>query len=97
MAYAIIDTCTKDNLCVDACPVNCIHPTKDEPGYEEAAQLWVHPEECIDCGACMPECPVDAIFHESEVPEKWLEFIALNAEMAPTLPTIVHKQQPLAS
>jgi len=79
MAYAIIDTCTKDNLCVDACPVNCIHPTKDEPGYEEATQLWVHPEDCIDCGACVPVCPTNSIFPLDDVPEDKRDFIARNA------------------
>jgi ferredoxin len=65
---------------VDACPVDCIHPTKDEAEYEEAELLYIDPDECIDCGACVPACPVEAIFEESEVPEKWADFTAKNAE-----------------
>src|SRR5579862_4602439 len=54
MAYVITDSCTKDELCVEACPVDCIHPKKDESGFEEAEHLSVEPDECIDCGACVP-------------------------------------------
>ncbi len=79
MAYVIIDTCTKDNLCVEACPVDCIHPKEDEEGYEEAPQLYIHPEECIDCGACVPVCPTESIFPLEEVPEDKQEFIEKNA------------------
>ena len=79
MAYVIVDTCTKDNLCVEACPVDCIHPKEDEEGYAEAPQLFIHPEECIDCGACVPVCPTESIFVLEEVPEEKQEFIAKNA------------------
>ena len=51
MAHVIVDTCTKNALCVDECPTECIHPTKDEPQFEEAMQLYIDPEECMDCGA----------------------------------------------
>jgi NAD-dependent dihydropyrimidine dehydrogenase PreA subunit len=68
MAYVIVNTCTKDEHCIEACPVNCIHPTKDEAGFEAAAQLWVNPDECIDCGACVPVCPTNSIFLLDEVP-----------------------------
>ena len=64
MAYVIAEPCigTKDTACVDACPVDCIHPKKDEDGHGEADQLFIDPVECIDCGACVPACPVSAIF-----------------------------------
>jgi NAD-dependent dihydropyrimidine dehydrogenase PreA subunit len=80
MAYAIIDTCTKDNHCIEACPVNCIHPTPDEPDYETAPHLYVHPEECIDCGACVPVCPTTSVFPVEEVPADKLEYIEINAK-----------------
>src|SRR4029453_15121992 len=53
---------TKDAACVDVCPVDCIHPRKDEPEFATATMLYIHPEECIDCGACVPACPVAAIY-----------------------------------
>jgi ferredoxin len=58
--------------------------------------LYIDPDECIDCDACRPECPVEAIFYENDVPEEWHDFIALNAKMAPQCPTISCKQAPLA-
>jgi ferredoxin len=80
MAFIITEPCigTKDTACVDACPVDCIHPRRDEPEFEETQQLYIDPEECIDCGACVPECPVEAIFPEDEVPEKWQKYIDVN-------------------
>jgi ferredoxin len=80
MAYVITDTCTKDELCVEACPTDCIHPKKDEEGFAEATQLYVDPEGCIDCGACVPVCPTNSMFVAEEVPEDKQEFIAKNAE-----------------
>src|SRR5688500_9081422 len=64
MPFIITDPCigTKDASCVDVCPVDCIHPRKDEPGFATVAMLYIHPEECIDCGACVPACPVAAIY-----------------------------------
>ncbi len=64
MPFVITDPCigTKDTACVDVCPVDCIHPRKDEPEFEAATMLYIHPEECIDCGACVPACPVAAIY-----------------------------------
>jgi len=64
MPFIVTDPCieTKDTACVDVCPVDCIHPKKDEPEFEQAAMLYIHPEECIDCGACVPACPVTAIY-----------------------------------
>jgi NAD-dependent dihydropyrimidine dehydrogenase PreA subunit len=69
MPFIITDPCieTKDTACVDVCPVDCIHPRKDEPEFEAMHMLYIHPEECIDCGACVPACPVAAIYdsHDS--------------------------------
>ena len=82
MAYIITEPCigTKDAACVDVCPVDCIHPKKDEADFETATMLYIHPDECIDCGACEPACPVTAIFPEDNVPEQWTSFIQLNYE-----------------
>ncbi len=79
--YVITEPCigTKDASCVDVCPCDCIHPRKDEPGFSAALQLYIDPETCIDCGACLPECPVDAIYREDDVPPEWEHYIALNA------------------
>src|SRR5664279_3132887 len=79
MAYIITDTCTKDELCVEACPTDCIHPKKDEETFEAATQLYVDPEGCIDCGACVPVCPTNSMFIVDEVPADKQEFIEKNA------------------
>ena len=72
MTYVIVEPCinVKDRSCVDVCPVDCI--------YEGEDQLYIHPDECIDCGACEPECPVTAIFLDEDVPPQWKSFIAKN-------------------
>ncbi len=82
MTYVIVEPCinTKDTACVDVCPVDCIHPMKDEDGFEEAEMLYIEPDECIDCGACEPACPVEAIFPEEDVPEQWESYIQKNAD-----------------
>ena len=82
MAYVIAEPCigTKDNSCVEVCPVDCIHPTPDEPGYDAAEMLYIDPEECIDCDACVEACPVDACFAEDQLPEEWQKYIQLNAD-----------------
>ena len=82
MTYVIAEPCigTKDNSCVEVCPVDCIHPTPDEPGYDQVEMLYIDPEECIDCDACVEACPVDAITSEDQVPEEWQRFIELNAD-----------------
>ena len=81
MAYVIAEPCigTKDASCVDACPVDCIHPKKDEDGWGDAEMLFIDPVECIDCGACVPVCPVSAIFALDYLPEKWAPFAQTNA------------------
>ena len=82
MAYSICEPCigTKDTACVDVCPVDCIHARKDEDEFEAETMLYIHPEECIDCGACEPECPVTAIFPDTDVPPEWTSYIAKNAD-----------------
>ncbi len=79
MAYVITDDCTKDALCVDACTVDCIHPRKDEGDFDDAPHLFVDPDGCIDCGACVPVCPSNAVFPLEEVPEDKQVFIEANA------------------
>src|SRR3979409_2215819 len=76
MTYVIAEPCigTKDKSCVDVCPVDCIH------GADEDPQLYINPEECIDCGACEPACPVTAIFVDYDVPEQWAAYTELNAD-----------------
>lgn len=82
MPLVIAEPCigVKDTACVDVCPCDCIHPRKDEPEYVPAAQLYIDPEECIDCGACVPACPVSAIFFVDELQERWKKFAAINAD-----------------
>ncbi len=74
MPYVIAEPCVgvKDKSCVAVCPVDCIHEGGD--------QLFIDPNECIDCGLCEPECPVDAIFMEDELPEQWKSYVSKNAE-----------------
>lgn len=76
MAYVITAPCigVKDASCVAECPVDCI--------YEGHDQYFINPDECIDCHACVPACPVSAIFPEANVPEQWRNFIAKNRKLA---------------
>lgn len=82
MTYVITQPCigVKDASCVDVCPVDCIHPAPGEEDFETEEQLYINPDECIDCGACEPACPVTAIFEESAVPEEWQHFLKINAD-----------------
>ena len=75
MPYVITEACvgTKDKACVDVCPVDCI--------YEGEQQLYIHPDECIDCGACEPECPVTAIFPEEDVPADMKQYVQINRDV----------------
>ncbi len=75
MPYVITEACigVKDKACVDVCPVDCI--------YEGEQQLFIHPDECIDCGACEPECPVTAIFPEEDVPANMKQYVQLNRDV----------------
>ena len=76
MTYVICEPCVdvKDAACVDVCPVDCIHTKDEDPIY------YIDPDECIDCGACEPACPVTAIFPDFDVPEKWQKYTQMNAE-----------------
>lgn len=93
MTFVIAEPCVGvcDTACVEVCPVDCIHGPHDPigAGAEVASmsseekvglQLYINPEECVDCAACVPACPVDAIFDEPDLPEKWADFLRLNAE-----------------
>ena len=90
MAHVVAEPCfnCKYTDCVVVCPVECF--------YEGEQMLYIHPEECIDCEACVPECPVEAIFHEDNVPEGEEGFIALNAEMSTQCEVITEQKEPLA-
>ena len=79
MAYVITDTCVKDLLCLDSCPSEAIHPTGDEPAFEAATQLFISPELCTDCGACVATCTTNSIFPLEELPADKAEFAAKNA------------------
>ena len=82
MAYVVTAPChgCKDTACTAVCPTECFK--------EGAEMLYIDPDECIDCGACVPECPVEAIFYQDDVPAEWREFIQLNADLAPRCPPI---------
>ncbi len=83
MAYVICEPCigVKDKACVAVCPVDCIHEgvATDDDGTSYD-MLFINPDECIDCGLCEPECPVNAIFADTDVPDKWSAFPAINAK-----------------
>ena len=79
MAYVVCEPChnCKYTDCVAVCPCECF--------YEDGSMLYIDPNHCIDCEACVPECPVEAIHHETRVPENWAHFVALNAERSAAL------------
>jgi ferredoxin len=89
MTHVVAEPCfaCKYTDCVVVCPVECF--------YEGDKMVYIHPDECIDCEACVPECPVEAIFHEDNLPAEWKDFKELNAEMSPQLPVITEKKDPL--
>ncbi len=89
MAYVVAEPCIncKFTDCVAVCPVDCF--------YEGENTLVINPDECIDCGACEPECPANAIFEEDDVPEKWAEYVELNAKFAAEWPNITEQQDPM--
>lgn len=82
MTYVVTENCIKCKYtdCVDVCPVDCFH--------EGENFLVIDPEECIDCQLCVPECPIDAIFEESDLPDDQIKFIQINAELSQKWPVI---------
>ena len=74
MTYVIAEPCVDllDKACIEECPVDCI--------YEGDRMLYIHPDECVDCGACEPVCPVEAIYYEDDVPDQWKDYTKANAE-----------------
>ncbi|PKN55709.1 MAG: 4Fe-4S ferredoxin [Deltaproteobacteria bacterium HGW-Deltaproteobacteria-14] len=91
MAYIVAEPCIncKFTDCVAVCPVDCF--------YEGENMLVIHPDECIDCGACEPECPVNAIFEEDDLPEKWAEYVELNERLAGDWANITEQKEPMGS
>ena len=89
MPFVVTENCRRCRFtdCVAVCPVDCFHADED--------MLVIDPEECIDCGACVPECPVEAIYDESELPDELQEWVAINAEKSKSLPVINEQQDPL--
>jgi len=83
MPHVITQSCCSDGSCVYACPVNCIHPSPDEPGFATAEMLYIDPAACVDCGACVSACPVGAIAPDTRLEPKQLPFIELNAAFYP--------------
>lgn len=88
MTYVVTDNCIKCKFtdCVEVCPVECFH---EGPNY-----LVIDPEECIDCGVCVPECPVEAIFDEQNLPDAKAQFLKLNENLANLWPVITEKTDP---
>jgi ferredoxin len=82
MAYVITENCigVKDRACAQICPLDCIEEGQIEVDGVTYDQMFIDPDECIDCGLCEPACPVDAIFQDVDVPAKWSKFVTLNAE-----------------
>ena len=89
MTYVIAEPCIDvlDRACVEECPVDCI--------YEGARALYIHPDECVDCGACEPVCPVEAIFYEDDVPNRWAAFTDDNARFFTDI--LPGREQPVAA
>ena len=88
MTHIVTESCIKCKYtdCVDVCPVDCFH--------EGPNMLVIDPDECIDCAVCIPECPVNAIYAEEDVPEDQKEWLALNAELAKRWPVITDTKEP---
>ncbi|MGV9949840.1 FAD-dependent oxidoreductase [Rhodococcus aetherivorans] len=95
MAHVITQNCCNDAACVVVCPVNCIHPTPDEPDFKTAEMLYIDPDVCIDCGACLDTCPVSAIYPDYELPEKFAEYEQLNAAFFADPVRATYEHEPL--
>ncbi|MCP2342704.1 FAD-dependent oxidoreductase [Actinomadura rupiterrae] len=80
MPHVVTQSCCNDASCVHACPVNCIHPTPDEPDFGTAEMLYIDPAACVDCGACVTACPVEAIKPAGKLDEAQLPFLEINAD-----------------
>jgi ferredoxin len=90
MPHVVVpELCTdcKHTSCVAVCPVDCFH--------EDDRTLYINPDECIDCGACIPECPEEAIFEVDDLPDEFQSCISLNAEKSSALPVIAETHDPL--
>ena len=86
MPHVITGSCCSDGSCVYSCPVNCIHPSPDEPGFGLTEMLYIDPAACVDCGACVSACPVGAIVAHTRLTATQLPFLAVNAEHYPARP-----------
>ncbi|OBF59176.1 ferredoxin [Mycobacterium sp. 852002-50816_SCH5313054-b] len=86
MPHVITQSCCNDGSCVFACPVNCIHPSPDEPGFATSEMLYIDPVACVDCGACVSACPVGAIAPDTRLDSKQLPFVEINASFYPARP-----------
>ena len=97
MAYIITRLCRDcvDTGCVAVCPVDCIYEYTGSDKETFPNQLYIHPDECIDCALCEPECPAEAIFSEDELPADQVQFVELNADLAAKWPNITEKKDPL--
>jgi len=84
MSHYIAQPCVgvKDSACVAVCPVDCIHELEPDKQGDFPDMLYIDPDECIDCGVCIDECPVTAIFPEEDLPDEWESFIKINTDMA---------------
>jgi ferredoxin len=80
MPYVIAAPCVADYSCLDVCPADCIRPRPDDPEFETTEQLYIDPASCIDCEACVPACPVAAIYEQSRLPKQWAEYMNINAD-----------------
>ncbi|BCO34543.1 FAD-dependent oxidoreductase [Mycobacterium heckeshornense] len=86
MPHVITQSCCSDGSCVYACPVNCIHPTPDEPGFATSEMLYIDPVACVDCGACVSACPVGAIAPDTRLTADQRAFAEINASYYPERP-----------
>ena len=93
MTHIITSLCIRDRGCIEVCPVECM-----VPGQPVAEWPWIYidPDTCIDCGACIPECHVQAIYAGDDGPAKWKDFTQLNADKSKELPVLTEKKTPLA-
>ncbi|MBB3665249.1 ferredoxin--NADP+ reductase [Prauserella sediminis] len=104
MPHVVTQSCCSDASCVLACPVNCIHPTPDEPDFTSAEMLYIDPATCVDCGACVSACPVDAIKPHTKLTDEEQDFLSINSDfyrspreypiLAPVVPPLTVRDRP---